>query len=108
MYPSDGKTHSPEPLEPDNWCHIGITMYKQGERHSQIIDEAETALRSAQLQGSNNWSRFKKWSHDEEVRGSVRWRTLFDSALTTDNVLLYTQTVREVADNSDQKYSIRP
>ncbi len=97
------KLTPPEPLEPDNWCHIGITMYKQGERHSQIIDEAETALRSAQLQGSNNWSRFKKWSHDEEVRGSVRWRTLFDSALTTDNVLLYTQTVREVADNSDQK-----
>ncbi|OXD88188.1 hypothetical protein CA163_40405, partial [Vibrio parahaemolyticus] len=43
------KLTPPDPLDPDNWCHIGITMYKEGERHSQIIDEAETALRSAQL-----------------------------------------------------------
>ncbi len=95
------KLTPPKPLEPDNWCHIGITMFKEGERHSQIIDEAETALRSAQLQSSNNWSRFKKWSHDEEVRGSVRWRTLFDSALTPDNVLLYAQPVREIIDLSN-------
>lgn len=87
------KLTPPEPLEPDNWCHIGITMFKEGERHSQIIDEAETALRSAQLQNNNNWSRFKKWNHDEEVRGSVRWRTLFDKALTPENLLLYAQPV---------------
>ncbi|MCV5755485.1 RNase E specificity factor CsrD, partial [Escherichia coli] len=77
------KLTPPDPLDPDNWCHIGITMYKEGERHSQIIDEAETALRSAQLQNNNNWSRFKKWNHDAEARGSVRWRTLFDTALTS-------------------------
>ncbi len=97
------KLTPPEPLEPDNWCHIGITMYKQDERHSQIIAEAETALRSAQLQSSNNWSRYKKWSHDEEVRGSVRWRTLFDSALTVDNVLLYEQSVRELVGASNKQ-----
>jgi RNase E specificity factor CsrD len=67
-------------------------MYKEGERHSQIIDEAETALRSAQLQNSNNWSRFKKLNHYEDVRGSVRWRTLFDAALTPKNVIIYAQS----------------
>ena len=72
------KLTPPLPLERDNWCHIGITMYKCGEKHSQILDEVETALRSAQLQNSNNWSRFKKWHDNEVVRGSVRWRTLFD------------------------------
>ncbi|MGY0617214.1 RNase E specificity factor CsrD [Vibrio sp. FJH11] len=96
------KLSPPEPLDPDNWCHIGITMFKEGERHSQIIDEAETALRSAQLQNNNNWSRFKKWNHDEEVRGSVRWRTLFDSVLTSENVLLYAQPVRAISDASNK------
>jgi len=93
----------PEPLDPDNWCHIGITTYKEGERHSQIIDEAETALRSAQLQNNNNWSRFKKWNHDEEARGSVRWRTLFDAAITPENIMLYTQSVFPINDATHNK-----
>ncbi|WP_321283281.1 RNase E specificity factor CsrD [uncultured Vibrio sp.] len=97
------KLTPPEPLEPDNWCHIGITMFKEGERHSQIIDEAETALRSAQLQNNNNWSRFKKWNHEEEVRGSVRWRTLFDKALTPENVILYAQPVYVMNDAPHKK-----
>ncbi|MGR5133985.1 RNase E specificity factor CsrD [Vibrio alfacsensis] len=92
------KLHPPYPLDAENWCHIGMTMYKEGERHSQIIDEAETALRSAQLQNSNNWSRFKKWNHDDNVRGSVRWRTLFDSALTSKNVILYAQSAYLISD----------
>ena len=97
------KLHPPYPLDADNWCHIGITMYKEGERHSQIIDEAETALRSAQLQNNNNWSRFKKWNHDEEARGSVRWRTLFDSALTAENVILYAQSAYLISDVAHKK-----
>ncbi|EPC1318697.1 RNase E specificity factor CsrD [Vibrio alginolyticus] len=97
------KLMPPEPLDPDNWCHIGITTYKEGERHSQIIDEAETALRSAQLQNNNNWSRFKKWNHDEEARGSVRWRTLFDTALTPESVILYAQSVHPISDATHKK-----
>ncbi|CAH1557357.1 RNase E specificity factor CsrD [Vibrio rotiferianus] len=93
----------PAPLDIDNWCHIGITMYKEGERHSQIIDEAETALRSAQLQNNNNWSRFKKLNHYEDVRGSVRWRTLFDAALTPENVILYAQSAFSISDSSHKK-----
>ncbi|MGR5236194.1 RNase E specificity factor CsrD [Vibrio alfacsensis] len=97
------KLHPPYPLEAENWCHIGMTMYKEGERHSQIIEEAETALRSAQLQNSNNWSRFKKWNHDENVRGSVRWRTLFDLSLTSENVILYAQTAYLISDSTHNK-----
>ncbi|MCV6069887.1 hypothetical protein OFP26_30380, partial [Escherichia coli] len=63
----------------------------------------ETALRSAQLQNNNNWSRFKKWNHDEEARGSVRWRTLFDTALTSENVILYAQSVHSISDATHKK-----
>ncbi len=78
-------------LDKDNWCHIGISMFQEGERQGKIMDEAETALRSARLQGVNTWSRFdKQWMQEE--RGSVRWRTLFDQVLTPDGVILFAQS----------------
>lgn len=85
------KVSPPNPLEKDNWCHIGVSMYSEGERHSQIMDEAETALKSAQLQKLNNWSRFPKQTRNEMERGSVRWRTLLDKALLPENLILFTQ-----------------
>ncbi|MFA0520907.1 diguanylate cyclase, partial [Vibrio sp. 10N.222.55.E8] len=54
------KITPPKPLAADNWCHIGVTMYVEGERHNLIMDEAETALKSAQLEQVNNWSRYPK------------------------------------------------
>lgn len=81
---------SPEPLDKDNWFHIGVSMYKEGERRGRIIDETETALKSAQLQRVNAWSRFEKAAVAED-RGSVRWRTLFDKALIDENIILFRQ-----------------
>ncbi|MCF7503853.1 MULTISPECIES: RNase E specificity factor CsrD [Vibrio] len=85
------KLTPPEPLEPDNWCHIGVTMYTEGERHSQIMDETETALKSAQLERINNWSRYPKQNTNELDRGSVRWRTLLDKALLPENLVIFAQ-----------------
>ncbi|MEZ9436960.1 RNase E specificity factor CsrD [Vibrio atlanticus] len=85
------KLTPPEPLESDNWCHIGVTMYVEGERHSQIMDETETALKSAQLERINNWSRYPKENKNEIDRGSVRWRTLLDKALLPENLVIFAQ-----------------
>ncbi|KAA8666317.1 RNase E specificity factor CsrD [Vibrio gigantis] len=85
------KLTPPEPLESDNWCHIGVTMYTEGERHSQIMDETETALKSAQLERINNWSRYPKQNKNELDRGSVRWRTLLDKALIPENLVIFAQ-----------------
>ncbi|MCC4785158.1 RNase E specificity factor CsrD [Vibrio splendidus] len=85
------KLTPPEPLESDNWCHIGVTMYTEGERHSQIMDETETALKSAQLERINNWSRYPKSNKNELDRGSVRWRTLLDKALLPENLVIFAQ-----------------
>lgn len=78
-------------LESDNWCHIGLTMYNEGDRRGRIIDEVETALKSARLQNNNTWSQFHKQEKMEEGRGNVRWRALFDQVLTLQNVILYRQ-----------------
>ncbi|MZG82980.1 diguanylate cyclase, partial [Photobacterium sp. CAIM 1938] len=83
----------PLSMERDNWCHIGVTYFHGGERRGRIMDEADTALRSAQLQGSNSWNSFIKENNWEDDRGSVRWRTLFDRILTQGGPLLYQQPV---------------
>ncbi|WP_070963213.1 RNase E specificity factor CsrD [Vibrio sonorensis] len=82
----------PAPLEKDNWSHIGMTMYQEGERQGRIMDEAETALKSAQLQKVNTWNRFEKQSLREDERGSVRWRTLFDQVLKPERLHIYQQS----------------
>lgn len=79
-------------MREDNWCHIGITMYSEGERRGHILSEVDTALKSAQLQNNNNWSRFQKKEHAHNSRGSVRWRTLFDKSFQTNNILIYEQS----------------
>ncbi|MBL4248148.1 RNase E specificity factor CsrD [Vibrio fluvialis] len=81
----------PHPLDAENWFHIGVSMYQEGERRGRVIDEAETALKSAGLQGCNAWSRFKKVAKVEDERGSVRWRSLFDQCLTPEKIRLFRQ-----------------
>lgn len=81
----------PAPLDSDNWVHIGATMYREGESQGRVIDEAETALKSAQLQRMNTWTRFQKLAVQDDERGSVRWRTLLDVALRPENLHIYSQ-----------------
>lgn len=83
----------PTPLDKENWCHIGVTSWVSGERRGRIMDEADMALRSAQLQGTNGWFAFKKDQQVEDARGSVRWRTLLDSIFSSGGPLLYQQPV---------------
>ncbi|MGC9553041.1 RNase E specificity factor CsrD [Vibrio metoecus] len=94
----------PEPLSEENWFHIGVTMYQEGERRGRIIDEMETALKSAQLQGVNAWSRFQKPKQLQEDRGSVRWRTLFEQALRPDAILLYRQACYLLSANGEREF----
>lgn len=91
----------PLPLDRDNWVHIGMSMYQEGERRGRIIDEAETALRSAQMQGGNAWSRFKKVAKAEDERGSVRWRTLFDQILLPEKISLFRQACYLITSSND-------
>ncbi len=81
----------PTPLDADDWVHIGVTMYREGESQGRVIDEAETALKSAQLQRMNTWTRFQKLTVQEDERGSVRWRTLLDVALKPENLYIFAQ-----------------
>ncbi len=71
----------PEEVDSENWIHFGLTTYHQGERAGRLLSEAEIALKSAQLQSSNNWNRYDKQQTLEGERSSVRWRSLFEQQL---------------------------
>jgi RNase E specificity factor CsrD len=75
----------------DNWCHIGMTMYIEGENRERIIHEVEIALKTAQMEGSNSWSCFNKTKQLDEARSNVRWRALFERTLTVENLILFKQ-----------------
>ncbi|ERB65804.1 RNase E specificity factor CsrD [Vibrio coralliilyticus OCN008] len=85
------KLSPPSPLDKENWVHIGISMYREGESQGRILDEAETALKSAQLQRVNTWNKFNKLVTHEDERGRVRWRTLFDLVLKPEKLYIYHQ-----------------
>ncbi|NRF27107.1 RNase E specificity factor CsrD [Vibrio coralliilyticus] len=85
------KLSPPSPLDKENWVHIGISMYREGESQGRILDEVETALKSAQLQRVNTWNKFNKLVTHEDERGSVRWRTLFDLVLKPEKLYIYHQ-----------------
>lgn len=86
------KLTPPDGIDINNWCHIGLSAFSQGERRGRIIDEAEIALKTARLDELNGWAKYKKKiSTTLEYRGGVRWRNLFDVALTLEGVIVFQQ-----------------
>ncbi|MCW3170880.1 RNase E specificity factor CsrD [Shewanella subflava] len=84
----------------DNYLHLGAAFYKAGDQPSQIIEEAEMALRAAQLQRLNTWFMYDKGAVDKEMaKGSVRWRSFLEYALVNKRFFLLQQPVLE-SDNS--------
>ncbi|MCH1918115.1 RNase E specificity factor CsrD [Shewanella sp. A3A] len=78
-------------------CHLGCAYFKLGDEQQQLIEEAEMALRAAQMQGNNNWFMYDKGAVDEEfARGSVRWRTFLEMALTDKRFVAFAQPVIDV------------
>ena len=90
----------------DNYLHLGAAFYKAGDQPSQIIEEAEMALRAAQLQRLNTWFMYDKGAVDKEMaKGSVRWRSFLEYALVNKRFFLLHQPVLD-SDNSLLHYEI--
>ncbi len=101
-------------LEEDNYLHIGAAFYKGGDETPQLIEEAEMALKAAQLQRNNTWFMYDKGILDSEVaKGSVRWRSFLENSLVakrfyplqqpifdSDDNLLYREIFTRVRDNA--------
>lgn len=84
----------PEVDNSDNFFHLGCAYFTAGDNAAQLIEEADMALRAAQLQGNSNWFMYDKGAIDEEfAKGSVRWRSFLENALVQRRFFPFSQPI---------------
>ncbi|MBY6187277.1 EAL domain-containing protein [Marinobacter hydrocarbonoclasticus] len=85
----------PKEADEEQLVHLGLAYYNQGDRPDQVQEEAEMALRAAQLQGHSNWFMYDKGAVDRELaQGTVRWRSLIENALSRRALATFYQPVK--------------
>ncbi|MGL5046188.1 MAG: RNase E specificity factor CsrD [Shewanella sp.] len=88
----------------DNFFHLGCAYFTAGDNAPQLIEEAEMALRAAQLQGNSNWFMYDKGAIDEEfAKGSVRWRSFLENALVQRRFYPFSQPIIDSDGNEHHK-----
>ncbi|WP_351088549.1 RNase E specificity factor CsrD [Shewanella sp. S1-49-MNA-CIBAN-0167] len=91
---------------PDNFLHLGCAFFKIADLQVQLVEEAEMALRAAQLQRVNNWFMYDKGALDEQIaKGSVRWRSFIENALVSKRFFTLQQVIVD-SDNQILHYEI--
>lgn len=86
----------PPPLDPESLYHIGVASFKSGDQLTQVLLEADMAIRAAQLQGGTNWFMYQEQDKVKTVAmGSLQWRTLLERTLMQNGFILYFQSVMQ-------------
>jgi len=84
--------------EPDAG-HVGIAYYDGGQKVSELLSEADMALRDAQSKGANQWVLYQpNEQSQQQARGASEWRTFIGEALERDKIKLQFQDVVSVAE----------
>ncbi|MGI2184187.1 RNase E specificity factor CsrD [Shewanella oncorhynchi] len=94
----------PDVENSDNFFHLGCAYFTAGDNAAQLIEEADMALRAAQLQGNSNWFMYDKGAIDEEfAKGSVRWRSFLENALVQRRFFPFSQPIIDSDGNEHHK-----
>ncbi|GGA96070.1 EAL domain-containing protein [Agarivorans gilvus] len=84
----------PEVADADDFFYIGIAGYQYGDDAQLVLEQAEDALRIAQIQRHNGWYVIPRELNSSQTgKGSVRWRTLLQHVLVNDSLHYYQQDV---------------
>ncbi|EWH08737.1 regulatory protein CsrD [Catenovulum agarivorans DS-2] len=84
----------PPPLDPESLYHMGVASFRSGDQLTQVLLEADMAIRAAQLQGGINWFMYQEQDKVKTVTmGSLQWRTLLERTLMQNGFILYFQSV---------------
>lgn len=78
----------------DGIGHVGIALFEKGMSSSELLAEADMALRAAQGQGPLGWSRYEgKIAKTKDAPGANHWRSLLKSVIEDEGVVLHFQPV---------------
>jgi diguanylate cyclase (GGDEF)-like protein len=81
--------------------NVGVAMWQQGYRTSDLISEADLALRAAQSSGQNTWQRYNSGSTNQpDIYGTSRWRSHLQNIIEQGNIILAVQPVYSTDDQS--------
>jgi len=74
--------------------HVGITMWRNGNNPSDLLSEADVALRSAQASGQNTWQRYRPPAANQaDVHSMDSWRKRLREVIDRGAIRLYMQAV---------------
>lgn len=72
--------------------HLGSTLFAQGDNFSELLAQADTALRSAQCNGPNSWSRYQAGTDQPATTlGRQAWVTTLRAAIDAGTFQLHVQ-----------------
>ena len=94
--------HADGLVESDDICNIGIAMWKHGNTVTDLLSEADIALRAAQSVGHNSWKRYEPPAIEQaDIHGTADWRTYLREIINTGNVSLVAQPVYRLDDSGE-------
>ncbi len=74
--------------------HVGIALFEKGMSSSELLSEADMALRAAQGQGPLGWHRLEgKIERTGDVPGAGYWRSLLKTVIDEESIVLHFQPV---------------
>ena len=95
--------HTEKLVEDSNIAHIGSAMWKSCDSMSDVLAEADNALRAAQAMGNNGWHRHEPT--DEAPRlipGAAQWHSRLKQVISSANAALCAQPVLEFTGTGDK------
>jgi len=95
--------HTEHLVEDSNIAHIGTAIWESGDSMSEVLAEADNALRAAQAMGAIGWHRHEPT--DEAPRsmpGAEQWHTRLMQAISSRCATLCAQPVLEFTDSGDE------
>jgi diguanylate cyclase (GGDEF)-like protein len=74
--------------------HVGMACFSGRQEISELLSEADMALRTAQASGANSWHLYAADEVEpQKVRSATEWRHYIEQALASDRIVLQTQPV---------------
>jgi diguanylate cyclase (GGDEF)-like protein len=81
-------------VDTNNIGHVGVAMWQQNGSYSELLSEADMALRSAQASGHNTWLRHEKAvANQPQIYGLGEWRRHMHDVINRGDVMLAAQPV---------------
>ena len=81
-------------VEEDNIAHIGIAMWHQGDTLSELLSEADIALRAARSCEQNSWKLYVPPAAEQaNIHGEEHWHDFLRQVVESGNIILTVQPV---------------